>query len=416
MTEAKPFDVSKSLVWEAYKKIKSNKGAAGIDGESLEEFDKNRNDNLYRIWNRLSSGSYFPPPVMGVAIPKKSGGTRLLGIPTVSDRIAQQVVKLVLEPTLEQHFHPDSYGYRPGKSAHQAIEVTRRRCWRHDWVLEFDIRALFDNIDHELLMKAVRTHTQVNWILLYVERWLKAPMSYNGETIVRNKGTPQGGVISPLLANLFLHYAFDFWMARKFPDLPFCRYADDGLIHCKSQKQAELMYQKLSERFKECGLEMHPEKTHIVYCKDKHRRLKYEKITFDFLGYTFRPRKTIDRIGRCFANFSPAVSKSAKKEMIAEIRSWHLQLKSDKSLYDIANMFGPVIQGWANYYGKFYQYEMRHVWKRFNLALTQWLMRKHKSLLRHKRRAWRRLAQICDQNKTLFAHWKQGYFPKKMAG
>lgn len=411
MTSAKPFDIPKSLVWEAYKRVKANKGAAGIDEESLEDFDKDRTNNLYLLWNRLSSGSYFPPAVKGVPIPKKSGGTRLLGVPTVADRVAQMVVKLKFEPEVEPHFHQDSYGYRPGKSAHQALDVTRRRCWRHDWVLEFDIRGLFDNIDHNLLMKAVRKHTETKWVILYIERWLTAPMSVDGQLMLRNKGTPQGGVISPLLANLFLHYAFDAWMTRNCSDIPFCRYADDGLLHCRSQLRAQMMLEALRARFKECGLEMHPDKTRIVYCKDVHRRQRFESIQFDFLGHTFRPRKAIDRIGRCFCNYLPAVSMAAKKAMIREIRSWHLQLKSDKSLHDIANMFGPILRGWANYYGKFHQYALRPVWKRFNFALMHWLMRKHKKLLRHKRRAWQRLAQLCEQYPKLFWHWEKGYRP-----
>jgi RNA-directed DNA polymerase len=409
---AKPFDIPKRIVWEAYKEIRSNNGAAGIDDQSLTDFDKNRKDNLYCLWNRLSSGSYFPPPVKAVPIPKKSGGTRILGVPTVSDRIAQMVVKIVLEPILEPHFHPDSYGYRPGKSAHQALEVTRQRCWRNDWVLEFDIKGLFDNIDHELLMKAVKKHTTDKWVLLYVERWLKAPMNVDGQIIERTKGTPQGGVISPLLANLFMHYAFDCWMGRRFPSILFCRYADDGLLHCRTLAQAKMLQHALEIRFQACHLEMHPDKTRIVYCKDVHRRGKFECIKFDFLGYTFRPRKAVDKIGRCFANFLPAASDAARKAMVQQIRSWHVQLKSDKSLRDIANMFGPILRGWSNYYGRFHQYAMRPVWKRFNLALTQWIMHKYKKFLRRKRRAWQRLAVLSNQNKKLFIHWQKGYHPK----
>lgn len=295
MTAAKSYEISKRLVWEAYQQVKANKGAAGVDDQSLSEFERDIGNNLYRIWNRMSSGSYFPPPVKAVAIPKKSGGERILGIPTVSDRIAQAVVKLVLEPVLDPCFHPDSYGYRPGKSAHQAIEVTRKRCWWHDWVLEFDIRGLFDNIDHQLLMKAVRHHTDCKWVLLYIERWLTAPMQKEDGTLCRrDRGTPQGGVASPLLANLFLHYAFDRWMATHFPKVPFCRYADDGLVHCRSLSQALYLKEKLACRFKECGLELHPDKTKVVYCRDIHRQQEYETIQFDFLGYTFRPRRSKD--------------------------------------------------------------------------------------------------------------------------
>ncbi len=288
MKTAKSFDVSKELVWQAYKLVKGNKGAAGVDEQSLVEFDADLSNNLYRIWNRMASGSYFPPPVKAVEIPKKSGGNRILGVPTVTDRIAQMVVKLRLEPKVEPYFHEDSYSYRPGKSAHQALEVTRQRCWRYDWVLEFDIRGLFDNIDHSLLMKAVRKHTDCKWSILYIERWLKAPMQMqNGRIIAREKGTPLGGVISPLLANLFLHYAFDKWMAAYFQKNPFCRYADDGLVHCHSLEEAQSMRERIDARFKECGLELHPDKTKIIYCKDNNRRGTHDHIQFDFLGYTF---------------------------------------------------------------------------------------------------------------------------------
>ena len=349
MKTAKSFDIPKQLVWEAYRQVKANGGAAGVDGQSLDEFEGVLKNNLYRIWNRMSSGSYFPLPVKAVAIPKKSGGERTLGIPTVSDRIAQTVVKLVLEPQVDPHFHEDSYGYRPGKSAHQALEVTRKRCWWHDWVLEFDIRGLFDNIDHRLLMKAVRHHTKCKWVLLYIERWLTVPMqAADGGLRRRDKGTPQGGVVSPLLANLFLHYAFDRWMATQFPRIPFCRYADDGLIHCRSLKQARYLHFKLAQRLKECGLELHPEKTKVVYCRDLHRRREYERIQFDFLGYTFRPRRSKDRYGRIFVNFTPAISRVAGKAIRQTVRSWRLQLKSDKSIEDLARMFGPEIRGWIN--------------------------------------------------------------------
>jgi RNA-directed DNA polymerase len=261
-------------------------------------------------------------------------------------------------------------------------------------------------------MKALRKHTQIKWVLLYVERWLKAPMKCEGQIIERMKGTPQGGVISPLLANLFMHYAFDLWMTRRFSTILFCRYADDGLLHCKSLAQAEMLKDALENRMRECGLEIHPDKTRIVYCKDVHRREKYKFIKFDFLGYTFRPRKAIDKFGRCFANFLPAVSSSSKRVMIQKIRNWHIQLKTDKSLQDIANMFGPILRGWANYYCKFHRYAMRPVWKRFNLGLSQWIMHKYKNFLRHKRRSWKHLASLSLKHKELFIHWKMGYHPK----
>jgi RNA-directed DNA polymerase len=267
----KPFKTDKRQVYKAYKAVKSNQGAAGVDGQTLQQFETDWKRNLYRIWNRMSSGSYFPPPVRAVSIPKKSGGERILGVPTVSDRIAQVVVKQLIETEMENIFLPDSYGYRPGKSALDAVGVTRERCWRYDWVLEFDIKGLFDNIDHALLLKAVRKHVTCNWALLYIERWLTAPMEQEGVRMERMCGTPQGGVISPILANLFLHYTFDLWMKRTYPDLLWCRYADDGLVHCRTEQEAEALKASLQARLAECDLELHPVKTRIVYCKDRKR-------------------------------------------------------------------------------------------------------------------------------------------------
>ena len=316
MDKTKSYEISKHVVLEAFKRVKANKGAAGIDDESLEAFEANLKNNLYKIWNRMSSGSYFPPPVKAVEIPKKSGGKRVLGVPSVADRVAQMVAKIYFEPTVEPHFHPDSYAYRPGKSAHDALAVTRQRCWQYDWVLEFDIKGLFDNIDHELLMKAVGKHTDEAWVILYIQRWLKAPFQKpDGTVIERTKGTPQGGVISPVLANLFLHYAFDVWMTTEHPNKPLARYADDGIAHCSSLSEAEALMENLKQRFKECGLELHPEKTRIVYCKDDDRENDYPETSFDFLGYTFRPRRSKNWQGKYFINFTPAVSNKAKKAM-----------------------------------------------------------------------------------------------------
>ena len=323
MKRAKPFNISKHAVFEAWQRVRANKGAEGVDAQTIAAFEENLKGNLYKIWNRMSSGSYFPPPVKTVAIPKKTGGERILGIPTVSDRVAQMVAKLYFEPLVEPHFHEDSYGYRPNKSAIQAIAVTRKRCWRYDWVLEFDIKGLFDNIEHELLMKAVRHHTKCEWTLLYIERWLKAPFQKeNGTLIERTKGTPQGGVISPVLANLFLHYVFDKWMEQNQSQNPFCRYADDGIAHCRTRSEAEELLKMLDIRFKECGLELHPEKTKIVYCKDDDRRGDYPGTSFDFLSYTFRPRRAKNRWGKYFISFLPGVSNKAGKAMRQKARRW----------------------------------------------------------------------------------------------
>jgi len=409
---AKPFAIPRRLVWQAYLQVKSKGGAAGVDQESLEEFERLLKANLYRIWNRMSSGSYFPPPVKAVPIPKKSGGTRVLGVPTVSDRIAQTVVKMMLEPILEPVFDENSFGYRPGRSAHDAIAVTRKRCWQYDWVVEFDIRGLFDNISHELLMKALRHHCNCRWILMYVERWLKVPLcQQDGSLTAREKGTPQGGVVSPILANLFLHYAFDAWVRRMMPGVPFCRYADDGLLHCKSRRQAEHVMRAISTRFRECGLEIHPDKSSIVYCKDQNRKEAYPRINFTFLGFTFRPRRSVDKNGRLHPNFLPAISRSAKKEINRQIRSWHVQLKSEKSLNDLSEMFDPILQGWNAYYGRFYPSALRRIWRNFNRYLVKWLRRKFKRFAHHWQRARSALDRYARTNSRSFVHWKLGVFP-----
>lgn len=412
MKSAKPYDISKHLVWEAYQSVKTKGGAAGVDKESIEVFESHLRDNLYRIWNRMSSGSYFPPPVKAVPIPKKSGGTRILGVPTISDRIAQTVVKKTLEPILDPLFDENSFGYRPGKSAHDAIAVTRQRCWQYDWVVEFDIRGLFDNIDHELLMKALRYHCTINWVLLYVERWLKAPLQQEGgELVPRDRGTPQGGVVSPLLSNLFLHYAFDRWVRKTMPGVPFCRYADDGLLHCKSKKQAQWVMKRIAGRFRKCGLEIHPDKSRIVYCKDKNRREEHEAISFDFLGFTFRPRRCVSEHRGVHPNFLPAVSRSSMKAINREIRSWHTQMKNDKSLKDLSEMFNVKLRGWFVYFGKFYPSELHRIWRNVNGYLVRWVRRKHKRLSGHKRRARQYLRRFAETNPKLFVHWELGCFP-----
>ena len=397
---------------EAFQRVKANKGAAGIDDESLEAFEANLKNNLYKIWNRMSSGSYFPPPVKAVEIPKKSGGKRTLGVPTVADRVAQMVAKIYFEPTVEPYFHPDSYGYRPGKSAVDALAVTRKRCWKYDWVLEIDIKGLFDNIDHQLLMKAVRKHTDNLWVILYIQRWLRAPFQMPDGTVKeRTRGTPQGGVISPVLANLFLHYAFDIWMDRNHPDKPFARYADDGVAHCRSMKGAEELHENLRKRFAECKLELHPTKTRIVYCKDDDRTGNYPVTRFDFLGYTFRARRSKSRYGKFFINFTPAVSNKAKKAMQKTIRGWRMHLKPDKTIEDLSRMFNPIIRGWINYYGRFYKSELYAVLRHMDRALIRWVRRKYKKLSRHQRRATYWLGRIARREPKLFAHWQMGIYP-----
>lgn len=347
MKTEKPFKITQSEVLEAYKKVKANKGAPGIDEVSLQEYEHNLKNNLYKLWNRMASGTYFPQAVRGVEIPKKNGkGTRLLGVPTINDRIAQNVIAARLEPALEPHFHPDSYGYRPGKKAQDAVGVTRQRCWKYDWVIEFDIKGLFDNIDHQLLMKAIQRHIHTKWVILYIERSLKTPMTMpDGTTMERIRGTPQGGVISAILSNLFMHYAFDHWMVKALPENPWARYADDGLIHCRTLQEAEHIFYLLTRRMKECHLELHPDKTNIVYCKDGNRPNDHEHTSFNFLGYTFRQRTVKTKKGKYFTGFTPAVSKDAIKSLRAKINKY--RKLTVLSMAELAQLLNPIIRGWV---------------------------------------------------------------------
>ena len=407
MNKAKPFCISKQLFWDAYKRVRANKGAAGVDGQSITGFEKDLKNNLYKLWNRMSSGSYFPPAVKTVEIPKSDGRKRKLGIPTVSDRCAQMVVKLCLEPEIETLFHPDSYGYRPGKSAKDALATTRERCWRYDWVLDLDIKGFFDNIDHDLMMQVVNRHTESPWMRLYIERWLKAPAQLPDGTLEeRDRGTPQGGVISPLLANLFLHYAFDEWMKRRCPGIPFERYADDIVVHLKTEGQAVWLRRQIEDRLVEWKLELHPDKTKIVYCQDSGRGGDYHTKKFDFLGFTFRPRRAKDRNGHLFVGFLPAASDKAIREMRRIMRSWHINRRSDLGLEEIAKWVNPVIRGWLTYYGQFYKSALHYVFFPLNCALTKWAMRKYKKLQKKKRRAAHWLGRVARRWPDLFAHWQ----------
>jgi len=404
MDVTKSFQISRHAVKEAFEHVKANKGAAGVDSKSLEEFERKLEDNLYKIWNRMSSGSYFPPPVKRVTIPKKDGGRRHLGVPTVGDRIAQQVVRMYLEPKLEPHFHPDSYGYRPMKSAIEAVGRARERCWRYDWIIDLDIKGFFDNIDHGLMMRAVRRYTDCRWMLLYIERWLKAPVQLeDGALQQREKGTPQGGVISPLLANLFLHLSFDEWMSREHPQAPFERYADDIVVHCATEWQAKLILESIRFRLGRCKLELHPDKTRIVYCG--RGRPGQPTGNFDFLGYCFRPRRAKSKHGHVFNGFLPAISKASIKEIRDEIRGWKLHLRSDLSLEEIARKINPKIRGWINYYGAFYVSAMTPVFLSLNRVLCKWAGRKYKKLRSRLTRTGRWLRAIAKRDPKLFAHW-----------
>lgn len=409
MASAKPFEIPKRLVVRAYQRVKANRGAAGVDGESLRAFEADLKNNLYKIWNRMSSGSYFPPPVRRVEIAKDGGGTRPLGIPTVADRVAQAVVRLVLEPLVEPHFHPDSYGYRPGKSAHDALGKARQRCWQYDWVIDLDIKGFFDNLPHDRVERAVAHHTALPWVRLYVGRWLRAPVQYPDGTLEqRTKGTPQGGVVSPLLANLFLHYAFDRWMQRQHADAAFERYADDVVVHCRSEGQAQEVLAAIRQRLAECGLELHPTKTRIVYCKDSRRRGKHELTSFDFLSYTFQPRLARTRRGEGFVGFLPAISNHAAKAIRQAIREWRLASRSQETLEDLARFTDPIVRGWLNYYGRFYRSACVDVLRYFDVALAQWARRKFKGLRGRGGAALCWVRRLRHRVPTLFVLWHPG--------
>ena len=409
-TTNKPFEIEKRRVYEAYKAVKSNRGAPGVDGQTIEAFEKDLKGNLYRIWNRMSSGSYFPPPVRAVSIPKKNGGSeRVLGVPTVSDRIVQMVVKQLIEPDIDPIFLPDSYGYRPNKSALDAVGVTRKRCWQYNWVLEFDVKGLFDNIDHELLLKAVRKHVKCKWAILYIERWLTAPMERDGVRTARTRGTPQGGVVSPILSNLFLHYTFDLWMKRTHPGLPWCRYADDGLVHCRTEQEAKALMVRLQARLAECQLELHPTKTKIVYCKDGKRQGRYPNVTFDFLGYQFRPRLVrSSRNNELFCSFTPAVSPSALKAIRSTVRDLNIRQLTQRSLDDVARQLNPLLRGWLGYYGRYNPSALDTMLRHVNLTLVGWAMRKFKCFHGRKVGAARFLQKKVKTHPALFEHWRIG--------
>jgi RNA-directed DNA polymerase len=412
--EAKPYGIPKQLVWEAYKRVKANRGAAGVDGESLAAFEKDLKGNLYKVWNRMSSGSYFPPPVRLVEIPKDNGGKRPLGIPTVGDRVAQTVVKMVLEPLVEPKFHPDSYGYRPGKSALDAVRMARQRCWRADWVLDLDIKSFFDSISHDLVERAVAHHTDSPWVRLYIARWLRAPVQKADGTLEqRTRGTPQGGVISPLLANLFLHYAFDVWMQRTFRHVQFERYADDAIVHCRSERQARAVLEAIRDRLRQCGLELHATKTRIVYCKDDDRPRQSDSVKFDFLGYSFQPRRAKNRWGKYFVSFLPAMSAKAAKAVRATIRDWRMaSTRNNQRLEDLARLVNPVVRGWMNYYGRFYRSKCVQVLRHLNEALAVWVRRKYRKFRRRERASMYWLGRIARRDRTLFAHWELGVIPE----
>ena len=406
-SQIKPFDISKWEVKKAWEEVRANRGAPGVDGQSIEDFERDLRGNLYKIWNRMSSGSYFPPPVRAVEIPKPhGGGSRMLGIPAVADRVAQTVVARHLLRRVEPVFHPDSYGYRPGRSALDAVGKCRERCWKRNWVVELDVQKFFDNVAWGLLVKAVDAHTDARWVKLYVRRWLAAPLVMpDGLLVERERGTPQGAPVSPVLANLFLHYAFDTWMAREYPSVWFERYADDAVLHCVTEAQAREVLAALADRMVEVGLRLHPDKTRIVYCRDGLRRGSYEHETFTFLGYTFRARKNRSRRGNLFLSFDPAICNDALNKISREVRSWHLHIRTDLTFNELARRVNLKVAGWINYYGRFQPWELIPFLMRINAYLVRWIRKKYERLAA-KRKALAKLQEIAQRYPRMFAHWR----------
>jgi RNA-directed DNA polymerase len=403
----KPFYIPKQKVWEAYRRVAANKGAPGVDGQSLSEFEADLENNLYKIWNRMSSGCYFPPPVRAVEIPKPhGGGVRMLGVPTAADRVAQTVVAMYLEEKAEPRFHSDSYGYRPNRSALDAVAVCRQRCWKYDWVIDLDVQKFFDSVPWDLIVKAVQAVTDSRWVLLYVQRWLAAPLQHpDGSLVERDRGTPQGSAASPILANLFMHFAFDSWMSRNHPEVPFERYADDGVVHCVSRRQAEEVLAGITGRIEEVGLRLHPEKTRIVYCKDGKRRGQHEHTAFTYLGYTFRARQARGAAGTFFTGFLPAMSTEALMACGAALRAMRIHRRTICTLDDLARWINPIVAGWMNYYGRFYRSAMYPLLERVSSYLRRWAGNKYRRLRAYKRfkRWW---VGLQNRQPDLFAHWR----------
>lgn len=410
MNKTKSYDIPKQLIWRAYKQVSKNKGAAGVDEVSITKFEENLKDNLYKLWNRMSSGSYFPEAVKAIAIPKGTeGGQRILCVPSVSDRIAQTAATMYLEPLVDPKFHEDSYGYRPNKSALDAVNTARKRCWRYDWTIDLDISGFFDSLDHELALQAIKKHTDCKWVILYVERWMKAPIQQtDGSKVVRDKGVPQGGSISPMISNIFMHHIFDEWMRQKHPTKPFERYVDDAIVHCKTRRQAEFMKVRIEERLAEYKLKLHPEKTQIVYCKDGGRRDEFPTQNFDFLGYTFRARGAKNKKGDCYVSFLPAISNKAKKKIKKVIRSWRIHRITWTTLEEISKKINPIVRGWFQYYGKFYKSEMYASLRNIERYLVKWVRTKYKKLRNHGRLAKQFLGKVRKRSPNIFYHWTLG--------
>jgi group II intron reverse transcriptase/maturase len=409
-SQGKSYGIPKRLVWDAWLKVKENGGAAGADGVTIGQYEENLKGNLYKLWNRMASGSYFPGPVRAVEIPKK-GGTRVLGIPSVADRVAQTVAVLALEPDVEKVFHDDSYGYRPGRSPVDAVRVCRERCWRRDWVVDLDVRAFFDSVPWDLMLRALARHTDQKWILMYVERWLKAPMlQADGVLARRTKGTPQGGPVSPLIANVFLHYGFDVWIAREFPGVLFERFADDVVVHCVTERQARQVREAIGHRLASIGLELHPDKTRIVYCKDSNRPLAYDQVSFTFCGYTFRPRKAYNKTEeKAYTSFLPAAGPGKLTEMRRKVSSWRIDRRTTSNLRDLAGPVNQVVRGWLSYFTAFYPTAVIPVCRHLDTWIMRWARKKYKRLERSRRRTHEWLQGVRLIAPGLFAHWRLRY-------
>jgi group II intron reverse transcriptase/maturase len=393
--KTKSIPITKVMVWDSYKKVKKNKGSAGVDQQSLDDFDKVRSKELYKLWNRLSSGSYFPCNVKRVEISKGDGRTRPLGIPTVSDRIAQQVVKTYIEPRLEAIFMENSFGYRPNKSAHAAIRRVLKNVRKYSWVIDMDIQGFFDNVDHDLLFKALELHVSEKWVLLYIRRWLEATIELEDGTLLKSegKGTPQGGVISPLLANLYLHYCVDKWIKIHYPHVVMVRYADDFIIHCHSEREA---------------LE-HPEKTKMVYCKKSGRAQNGHPVQFDFLGFSFRPIIFRLRKGGHFLQYDCIMSRKSKKRILKDLRDLNFHNRSQVGLQEIAILLNPKIRGWINYYGKINRRSLKPIFYYLHHRIIKWILNKYKRFKGSKVKAVQWLRRITCDYPNLFYHWELGY-------
>lgn len=396
---------------DAYEKVRKNKGGAGVDGQTLADFAERLVDNLHILWNRVTSGSYQPAAVKRKGIPKGDGRIRYLGIPTVGDRIVQQVIKNRIEYILEAEFMDCSHGYRPGRSPHDALQVVRLGVRQTSWVIDLDVAKFFDELPHDLLRKALDRHITDKPTRDLIDRWLEAPhQTEEGDLhYPKGVGTPQGGVVSPLLSNLFLHYTLDKWMAINRPEEKLVRYADDAIVLCHSRTRAELVKRLIDERFKECGLRLHPEKTKIVFCQRWNNTSSHEEKSFDFLGFRFKPCLKKGKDGKLFTSFDGAMSPSKKKSKIADFRSMKFHLWTTTTLEEIAEVLNPILRGILNYYGRFNKHGMESVMMAVNDRLCKWASRKYRKVGKsiHRVRKWLRVE--ADRRPDLFAHWSWGF-------